>query len=74
MLKPQYGALLVLIGNADLTYQGQARGNTYAGTTLHWGPFWPYNKYDMTSEWRLFYCYVVSLLNNNINESSRQLQ
>lgn len=39
-------------GNADLTYQGQARGNTYAGTTLHWGPFWPYNKYDMTSEWR----------------------
>lgn len=45
--------LLVLLGNADLTDQGQARGNTYAGTTLHWGPFWPYNKYDMTSEWRL---------------------
>ena len=40
-------------GNADLRdAQGQARGNTYGGTTMHWGPFWPYNKYYLTSNWK----------------------
>ncbi|XP_068233194.1 beta-1,3-glucan-binding protein-like isoform X1 [Palaemon carinicauda] len=23
-------------------------GNEYGGTTLHWGPFWPHNRYDLT--------------------------
>jgi len=23
-------------------------GNQYGGTTLHWGPFWPHNRYDLT--------------------------
>lgn len=45
--------LLESRGNADLRdAQGQARGNTYGGTTMHWGPFWPYNKYYLTSNWK----------------------
>ncbi|KAK7067194.1 3-glucan binding protein [Halocaridina rubra] len=23
-------------------------GNQYGGSTLHWGPFWPHNRYDLT--------------------------
>jgi hypothetical protein len=45
--------LLHEIGNADLRDGSQQVGNSYAGTTLHWGPFWPYNKYSLTSQWKL---------------------
>jgi len=40
-------------GNRDLTDQGGIhKGVNAAGTTLHWGPFWPYNGFDKTTNER----------------------
>ena len=37
-------------GNRDLRdEQGKQRGNTNGGSTLHWGPFFEANRFDMTN-------------------------
>lgn len=38
-------------GNARLMQNGVNIGVEQAGSTLHWGPYWPYNGYDKTT-WR----------------------
>ena len=37
-------------GNLDMTDEtGQQRGNTHGGVTLHWGPFFEQNKYELST-------------------------
>ena len=37
-------------GNADLKDEsGTQRGNTHGGSTLHWGPFFEGNRYELTN-------------------------
>ena len=36
-------------GNADLRNENdELMGHQYAGQTLHWGPFWSHNQYELT--------------------------
>ncbi|CAK8694096.1 unnamed protein product [Clavelina lepadiformis] len=43
--------LLESRGNADLKdVQGVSHGNDAMGSTLHWGPYWPFNAYMKTTQ------------------------
>jgi beta-glucanase (GH16 family) len=40
-------------GNLDLQdEEGNQRGHTYAGATLHWGPYLPHNGWEKTEDYR----------------------
>jgi len=63
-------------GNLDLIDQGGAqKGHQAAGQTLHWGPFWPYNGFEQTSQERVgtfgteFHTYGVDWDDNGIRLS-----
>ena len=45
----QFYSLAFKPGNADLRNENnELMGHQYAGQTLHWGPFWSHNQYELT--------------------------
>ena len=39
-------------GNVNLKHNGHDIGVECYGATLHWGPFWPFNGYEKTTQVR----------------------
>ena len=51
-------------GNVNLKHNGQDIGVECYGATLHWGPFWPFNGYEKTTE---HYCLEQGTFNDDFH-------
>ena len=51
-------------GNVNLKHHGQDIGVECYGATLHWGPFWPQNGYEKTTE---HYCLDQGTFNDDFH-------